>query len=100
MGTDLTLDELMIAWKGKKGNGGIPHLSFVEHKPIPLGTEAKVVCEGSMGMCVYIELQKGKMLWRGKNGAASIKQQLLVPSVCQTKWARKNWKMYRQLHVG
>jgi hypothetical protein len=35
-------------------------LSFVERKPIPLGTEAKVVCEGSMGMCVFIEFQKGK----------------------------------------
>ena len=61
VGTDLTPDELMMAWKGKKGNGGIPHLSFVERKPIPLGTEAKVVCEGSMGMCVFIELQKGKI---------------------------------------
>jgi hypothetical protein len=61
VGTDLTPDESMFAWKGKKGNGGIPHLSFVERKPIPLGTEAKVVCEGSMGMCVYIELQKGKI---------------------------------------
>jgi hypothetical protein len=61
VGTDLTPDELMIAWKGKKGNGGIPHLSFVERKPIPLGTEAKVVCEGSMGMCVFVELQKGKI---------------------------------------
>ncbi len=56
MGTDLTLDELMIAWQGKKGNGEIPHLSFVEHKPMPLGTEAKVVCEGSMDICVYMEL--------------------------------------------
>jgi hypothetical protein len=61
VGTDLTPDELMIAWKGKKGNGGIPHLSLVERKPIPLGTEGKVVCEGSFGMCVYIELQKGKI---------------------------------------
>jgi hypothetical protein len=60
VGTDLTPDELMMAWKGKKGNGGIRHLSFVERKPFPLGTEAKVVCDGSMGMCVFIELQKGK----------------------------------------
>jgi hypothetical protein len=60
VGTDLTPDEMMIAWKGKKGDGGIPHLSFVERKPITLGTEAKVVCEGSMGMCVHFEIQKGK----------------------------------------
>ncbi len=62
VGTDFTPDELMIAWQGKKGNGGIPHLSFVERKPMPLGTVAKVVCEGSMGICVYIELQKGKIV--------------------------------------
>ncbi len=61
VGMDLTPDESMFAWKEKKGNGGISHLSFVERKPIPLGTEAKVVCEGSMGMCVYIEIQKGKI---------------------------------------
>ncbi len=30
VGTNLTPDEMMIAWKGKKGNGGIAHLSFVE----------------------------------------------------------------------
>ena len=30
VGTDITPDEMMMAWKGKKGNGGIAHLSFVE----------------------------------------------------------------------
>jgi hypothetical protein len=58
VGTDLTPDEPMIAWKGGKGNGGILHLSFVERKPIPK-TKQKV-CGGSMGMCVFIEIHKGK----------------------------------------
>jgi hypothetical protein len=31
-----------------------------------LGTEAKVFCEESMGMCVYIELQKGKIVMARK----------------------------------
>jgi hypothetical protein len=34
--------------------------SFVIRRE-PLGTECKVVCEGSFGMCVYIEIQKGKI---------------------------------------
>jgi hypothetical protein len=39
VGTNVTPDEMMFAWRGKKGNGGIPHLSFLQRKPIPLGTE-------------------------------------------------------------
>ncbi len=61
VGTDLTPDEMMMAWKGKKGNGGIAHLSFVERKPEPLGTEIKAVCEGTMGLSVFLEIQKGKI---------------------------------------
>jgi hypothetical protein len=60
-GTDLTPDEMMFAWRGKQGNGGIPHLSFIQRKPIQLGTELKVVCEGSMGLCGFLETQKGKI---------------------------------------
>ena len=61
VGTDLTPDEMMFAWRGEKGNGGIPHLSLVERKPIPLGTELKCVCEGSFGICCFLEIQTGKI---------------------------------------
>jgi hypothetical protein len=65
VGTDLTPDEMMFAWRGKKGNESIPHLSLVERKhiPIPLGTELKCVCEGTFGLCtsVHLEIQTGKM---------------------------------------
>ena len=61
VGTNVTPDEMMFAWRGKKGNGGIPHLSFLIRKPIPLGTESKVVCEGTFGICMYLEVQKGKV---------------------------------------
>jgi hypothetical protein len=61
VGTDLTPDEMMFAWRGKKGNGGIPHLSLVERKPIPLGTELKCVCEGTFGLCMHLEIQTGKI---------------------------------------
>jgi hypothetical protein len=60
VGTNVTPDKMMFAWRGKKGNGGIPHLSFLKRKPIPLGTESKVVCEGTFGLCMYVEVQKAK----------------------------------------
>ncbi len=61
VGTNVTPDEMMFAWRGKKRNGGIPHLSFLKRKPIPLGTESKVVCERTFGLCMYVEVQKGKV---------------------------------------
>jgi hypothetical protein len=61
VGTDVTPDEMMMAWRGKKGNGGIPHLSLVERKPIPLGTEIKCVCEGTFGIAMFLEIQTGKI---------------------------------------
>ena len=60
-GSKLTPDESMFEWRGKSGHGGLPHLSYIKRKPKPLGTELKSVCEGTMGMCVYIEIQKGKV---------------------------------------
>ena len=73
VGTDITPDEMMMAWKGKKGNGGIAHLSFVERKPEPLGTENKTVCEGTMGLCVYLEIQKGKIAMARKKWCRTYK---------------------------
>ena len=61
VGTDVTPDEMMFEWTGQVGPGGIPFLSFIERKPKPLGTEGKSVCEGHFGICMYIELQKGKV---------------------------------------
>ncbi len=94
----MTQDELMTAWKGKKGNGGIPQLLFVERKPIPLGTEAKVVCEGSMACVFSLNCKRAKLLWRGKNDATSTKQLVLVPFVCWTKWERKKWRIRTTLY--
>jgi hypothetical protein len=61
VGTDVTPDEMMFAWRGEKVNGGIPHLSLVERKPILLGTELKCVCEGTFGIAMYLEIQTGKI---------------------------------------
>ena len=65
-GSRLTPDELMIAWTGPCGSGGIPHLSFVARKPDPLGSEFKCICDGSTGILLHIELQKGKRIMRRK----------------------------------
>jgi hypothetical protein len=47
--------------EGKEWAWGFTSLSFIKHKPQPLGTELKSVCEGTFGICVYIEVQKGKV---------------------------------------
>ncbi len=65
VGSSLTPDVMMLEWKGKSGHGGIPHLSFIKRKPQPLGTELKSVCEGTFGICVYIEIQKNGLAHMG-----------------------------------
>jgi hypothetical protein len=71
-GSCVTPDEMMLEWKGKAGYGGLPHLSFIKRKPQPLGTELKSLCEGTMGMCLYIEIQKGKIRMARKKWVATM----------------------------
>ena len=59
----------MMEWRGKSGFGGLPHLSYIKRKPKPLGTELKSVCEGTMGICINIEIQKGKIAMARKKWA-------------------------------
>eukprot|EP00957_Ditylum_brightwellii_P150071 11429050-Ditylum_brightwellii.AAC.1 len=40
--------------------GGLPHLSFVERKPEPLGTEFKNSACSVIKMLLTMELQRGK----------------------------------------
>ncbi len=60
---------MMLEWKGNSRNRGLPHLSFIKRKPQPLGTEFKSVCEGTLGMSVFIEIQKGKVRMARKKWA-------------------------------
>jgi hypothetical protein len=60
-GSSVTPDESMFEWKGKSGFGGLPHLSLIIRKPEPLGTESKTMCEGTFGICIHLEIQKGKI---------------------------------------
>ena len=40
--------------------GNLPHLSFIQRKPEPLGTEFKVAACGRTGIFLHLELQRGK----------------------------------------
>ncbi len=75
-GSSLKPDEMMLEWKEKSGHDGLPHLSFIKRKPQPLGTELKSVCEGTFGMCVFIEIQKDKVRMATKNGHERMGPQL------------------------
>lgn len=49
--------------KRRRTNGGksvLSHLSFIQRKPEPLGTEFKVVADAKTQMFTYVELQRGK----------------------------------------
>jgi hypothetical protein len=47
----VTPDESMIQWTGASGPPiGMPHMSYVPRKPIPLGCEIKCVADGTSGV--------------------------------------------------
>jgi hypothetical protein len=51
----------MIQWTGASGlPNGMPHMSYVPRKPVPLGLEVKCVADGTSGVMMYLELQEGK----------------------------------------
>ena len=75
-GSSITPDESIFEWKDKNGFGGLPHQSYIKRKPEPLGTEGKTACEGTFGICIFYEIQKGKlrmarMKWVGRYGATT-----------------------------
>jgi Transposase IS4 len=61
------IDESMSAFRPQTTKtGNLPNLSYVERKPEDLGTEMKVVACSTMGLCLYLEIQEGKMAMREK----------------------------------
>ena len=44
----------------KTAKGGLPHLSYIFHKPEPLGKEFNTVACSVTGGLLFIKLQKGK----------------------------------------
>lgn len=63
----IVLDESMSAWLGAEGvldgeganSDPCPHVSFVERKPEPLGSEWKVAADGECGVFLKLEIQEG-----------------------------------------
>ena len=70
-------DESMSPFRPRTtATGGLDHISFVDRKSKPVGTEFKCVCDGRSGVMLYLEIQKGAAAialkeFRGKVGAAS-----------------------------
>ena len=50
-------------YRGKEGDlltsGGLDHISYIDRKPKPMGTEFKCVCDGRHGLMFYLEIQEG-----------------------------------------
>ena len=59
------MDELMSAFKPRMTpTGNLPHLSHIQRKPEPFGTEFKATMCATTGVLLFIELQKGKLPMR------------------------------------
>ena len=54
-------DESMSAWVLKiTARGGLHNISYIARKPEPLGTEFKLIADGTAGYFVGIKVQRGK----------------------------------------
>lgn len=54
-------DELMSPFRPRTtASGELDHISFVDRKPKPMGTEFKCVCDGRHGLMLYLEIQEGQ----------------------------------------
>ena len=57
----VVLDESMPAWGPKASKrGGLPNITFIVRKPVPLGTEFKNAADCGTGCITYLEVQGGK----------------------------------------
>jgi Transposase IS4 len=71
------MDESMSAFKPRTTKmGNLPHLSFIQRKPEPLGSEFKVTGDSKRkmgtGCMIHLELQEGKEAMRGKEHVSSL----------------------------
>ena len=55
-------DESMSAFRPRTSRfGNLPHLSCIDRKPEPLGTEFKVANSSAIGIGLYLEIQRGRV---------------------------------------
>ena len=53
-------DESMSPFRPRtSASGALDHISFIDRKPKPMGTEFKCVCDGRNGLMLYLEIQEG-----------------------------------------
>ena len=53
-------DEAMSPFRPRtSASGGLGHISFIDRKPKPMGTEFKCVCDGLHGLMLFLEIQEG-----------------------------------------
>jgi hypothetical protein len=56
------MDESMSAFRPQTTKtGNLPHLSKIDRKPEDLGTELKATADCATGLCIFLEIQKGKV---------------------------------------
>ena len=58
----VVLDESMSTWRPRTTKtGGLPHLTYQQRKPEPLGTEFKTTACGITGCLLNLEIMRGKI---------------------------------------
>ena len=63
----LVPDEAMSAFRPRTTSSSVlDHISYVDRKPKPMGTEFKCVCDGRSGLMIYLEIQEGSTAMKGK----------------------------------
>ena len=86
------MDETMSAYRPQTTKTGtLAHLSKVDRKPEDLGTEFKVIADLATGMCLYLEIQRGK---KGMSDA-QFTDKLKATSLCCARWAKERSAMQR-----
>lgn len=72
-GSHIVYDESMSQWKPRTSKtGGLPHLSYIQRKPRPLGTEFKNAADAESGIMLFLEIQKGRVGMRGAEFAGEL----------------------------
>ena len=77
-------DETMSAFRPRTTKrGNLPHLSKIDRKPEPLGTELKATNSSKIGMGLFLEIQRGKVEMDKQNYT----RDMIKTAVCSVRMA-------------
>ena len=68
-GDALVVDESMSGWQGAEGDwvvDGLPHVTKIIRKPVPVGCELKCITDGRSGIMMGMEMMEGKERMQAK----------------------------------